>query len=204
VDGKKFHKFRLPLPREFPEVPDIPFKRRKLLVNISGNKRSSHPRELYSARRETIRYFERHHPEQFGFYGTGWNQKGDDLYPSYSGTVKHKWDVYPNFRFGLCYENVRDEPGYVTEKMFDCMRAGCVPVYWGASNICELVAPETFVDRRKFSSDAELADFLLGVDESRHEQYLRSIRTFLRTEQFAEFLPPAFAESVFRVLSLAG
>jgi hypothetical protein len=203
IDGKRFHGFRLPLTRHFPDVPDVPFRQRKLLVNISGNKFSPHPRELYSARRESIRYFERHHSQQFGFYGTGWNRKkSDDFFPSYAGPVQHKWDVFPNFRFGLCYENLRDEPGYVTEKIFDCMRAGCVPVYWGAPNICDLVDPQTFIDRRRFSSDADLADFLLGMGETQYRHYRQAIREYLRSDQFAAFLPPAFAENVLRVLSL--
>ncbi|WP_165849395.1 hypothetical protein [Candidatus Cryosericum septentrionale] len=113
VDEKKFHKFCWPLTGWFPDVPDIPYSDRKLLVNISGNKFSSHPRELYTARRKTIKYFEQHYPEQFDLYGTGWNQPGIDRvhFSSYRGTVKHKWDAYPRYRFGLCYENMCDEPG---------------------------------------------------------------------------------------------
>jgi hypothetical protein len=204
VDGQKFHKFRYPLTRWFPEVPDVPCHRRKLLVNISGNKTSTHPRELYSARRETIRYFERHHADQFGFYGTGWNRKKKDreFFASYAGEVQHKWDIYPQYRFGLCYENMRDEPGYVTEKIFDCMRAGCVPVYWGASNVLDFVDAEAFVDRRKFASNAELADFLLSMTETEYQRYRQASRDYLRTERFAAFLPEAFVEAVFRALSL--
>jgi hypothetical protein len=51
---------------------------------------------------------------------------------------------------------MRDEPGWITEKIFDCMRADCVPVYWGASNVLDYVDPEAFVDRRRFASNSEL------------------------------------------------
>ena len=73
VDGTRFHKFCWPVDGWSPEITDIPFHRRKLLVNISGNRSSSHPKELYGARRDTIRYFEQHHPSQFDMYGRGWN-----------------------------------------------------------------------------------------------------------------------------------
>jgi hypothetical protein len=54
VDGKKFIKFHTPsLPVHYPQVPEIPFEKKKLLVNISMNKTSRHSRELYSARRAT-------------------------------------------------------------------------------------------------------------------------------------------------------
>lgn len=204
VDGIKFHKFYLPVTRRFPELPDIPFHRRKLLANISGNKFSSHPRELFTARRETIRYFEQHYPEQFDLYGIWWNQLANDpvFFPSYRGTVKHKWDVYPNYRFGLCYENIRGEPGYVSEKIFDCMRAGCVPIYWGAPNITDSVDAGAFIDRRKFKSNSELADFLLSMTEPEYAQYRQAIQAYLRSDQFAMFLPPAFADNMIQVLSL--
>lgn len=37
------------------------------------------------------------------------------------------------FRFNICPEN-SDAAGYVTEKLFQAIVAGCVPVYWGSGN----------------------------------------------------------------------
>ena len=34
------------------------------------------------------------------------------------------------FRFNLCPENSNNR-GYVTEKVFEAIKAGCVPIYWG-------------------------------------------------------------------------
>lgn len=50
-----------------------PFKDRKLLVNFSGNKQSTHPFELYSARVDVIRYMEANYPAMFDHYGPGWS-----------------------------------------------------------------------------------------------------------------------------------
>ena len=36
-----------------------------------------------------------------------------------------------NYRFNLCPENSLGE-GYITEKIFDSIRSGCIPIYWGA------------------------------------------------------------------------
>jgi len=41
---------------------------------IAGNKRSSHPLELYSERLRAIEWFEKEHPADFDLYGIGWNQ----------------------------------------------------------------------------------------------------------------------------------
>jgi hypothetical protein len=198
VDGKRFYKYYDPITHRFPNVQDVQFHKRKLLVNISSNKSSSHPRELYSARRQTIRYFEENHQRHFDLYGVGWN----DSYPSYRGTIRHKWGIFPNYRFGLCYENMRDEPGYITEKIFDCMRAGCVPVYWGAPNVTDVVDPDAFVDRRQFKTDQDLADYLLSVSEDEWESRRQAIRQYLETEKFTRFTSPAFADTIIRVFSL--
>ena len=204
VNGGKFHKFCLPVPSYFPNVPEISFKKKKLLVNISGNKFSSRSRELYSARRKTIRHFQRNQPDQFDLYGMGWNQRttGRDFYPSYRGQVKHKRDVYPSYRFGLCYENMRDEPGYITEKIFDCMRADCVPIYWGASNITDYVDAEAFIDRRQFKSLSDLEIFLIGMTEKEYQGYQEAIKAYLASDRFSAFLPPGFADTIIRAFRL--
>jgi hypothetical protein len=37
------------------------------------------------------------------------------------------------YKFNICAEN-SNAPGYVTEKPFHAIQAGCVPVYWGSAN----------------------------------------------------------------------
>jgi hypothetical protein len=212
VDRRKIYKIYWPQTRQFPEVPRIPFIQKKLLVNISMNKFSRHPRELYSARRTSIRYFERARPNSFDLFGVGWDRPRTlmeryapwtwQAYPSYRGLVKNKWDVLPYYRFSLCYENIRDEPGWITEKIFDAMRSGCVPIYWGAPNITDYVDAEAFIDRRKFESDRELEAYLIGVSEKEYTRYQNAMQDYLGGERFAQFLPPAFADTIIRVLGL--
>lgn len=212
IDNRKYFKTYITQPRQYPQTPRIHFIQKKLLVSISANKYSYHPRELYSARRASIKHFERSQTNNFDLYGVGWDGPMNiqekvfpftrHVYPSFKGTIKNKWEVLPRYRFSLCYENIRDEPGYVTEKIFDCMRAGCVPVYWGASNICEHVSPEAFIDRRNYRSDAELESFLLDIDEHRYLIYQEAIKEYLESDLFKKYLPPAFADTIIKVLKL--
>lgn len=190
-----FVKFLLPVPTTFPIVPDPPFAKRRLLVNISSNKRSSHPDELYSVRRATIRYCERSIPHDFALYGVGWDAPGES-FPSYRGSPRHKWDVIPQFRFALAYENMAAAPGYVTEKIIDAMRAGAVPVYLGAPNVEEYVDVEAFIDRRQIGSDEEMVRFLCDVDEATYLRYRAAARDYLISARFEKFLPRAFADTV--------
>ncbi|MFT7121470.1 MAG: hypothetical protein ACJAZ9_001648 [Neolewinella sp.] len=41
-----------------------------------------------------------------------------------------------NYQFNLCPENT-NAGGYVTEKLFHAIAAGCIPVYWGSDNLPE-------------------------------------------------------------------
>ena len=54
----------------------------------------------------------------------------DDLWNSF----KNDKNAYlKNFNFNICSEN-SDCNGYVTEKIFEAIKAGCVPIYWGSGN----------------------------------------------------------------------
>ena len=209
VDGHKFFKVCVPQMRQFPIIPQMHFDQRKLLVNISMNKFSNHPQELYSARRAAISYFEREHPDNFDLFGLKWNQLKfrERLFPcrresfnSYRGPVKNKWEVMPGYRFSICYENVRDVPGYVTEKIFDSMRCGCVPIYWGANNITDYVDAEAFIDRRKFKTEAELDNYITNMTEYEYSCYQVAMKKYLDSSRFAKFLPPALADTIINTL----
>lgn len=195
VDGSRFVKFVYPIPAVHPDMPEIAFREKRLLANISANKHSIHPAELYSARRSLIRYCESAIPGAFALFGPGW-LTDENPYPSYEGQPQNKWDVYPKFRFGLCYENMIGAPGYVTEKIFDCLRAGAVPVYLGAPNISDYVDEEAYIDRRRFDNDEQLIEYLLGVDEPAYKRLRDAALAYLGSERFRQFLPEAFADVI--------
>ncbi len=75
-----------------------------------------------------------------------------------------KRTVLSDYKFTLCFENALAED-YVTEKFFDPLVAGSVPVYLGAPNI-EAFAPgdRCFIDIRHFDNPEALADHLKALD----------------------------------------
>ena len=212
VDNRKYFKFFFPQPTSFPETPSVPFEKRRLLVNISMNKKSRHPHELYSKRKKSIEYFEQFHLAEFSLYGVGWNRSagiGEKLcpwmvkrYKSYAGEIKRKADVLPFYRFSLCYENIDNSPGWISEKIFDSMRCGCVPIYLGAPNVEQFIDRDAFIDRRHFASDPELAKYLLSVTRQRFDGYLSAMDAFLKSKRFAQFLGSTYADTIIRVLGI--
>jgi hypothetical protein len=47
---------------------------------------------------------------------------------------ENKQDGLLNYRYSVIIENVK-EPDYFTEKLFDCLLCGTLPIYLGAPNI---------------------------------------------------------------------
>ncbi|MBI3237168.1 MAG: hypothetical protein HYZ48_05675 [Chlamydiales bacterium] len=179
VDDQKFFKFYYPVLR--PMLPDLPsFEEKKLCTLVSSNLKSRHPLELYSERRRVIEYFEKLNTTDFEFYGHKWPE---GVYANYRGMAADKLQTIKGYRFSICYENMRDVKGYVTEKIFDCFAAGSVPVYWGASNVTETIPEGCFIDRRKFSSLDELYAFLKAMTKEEYEGYLQRIEAYLISDK---------------------
>ncbi len=85
-----------------------------------------------------------------------------------------KLETMATYKFTLAFENsiTRD---YVTEKFFDPMIAGSVPVYLGAPNIEEFAPGERcFVDVTRFKGPGELAEYLrfAAENDAEYESYL--------------------------------
>jgi hypothetical protein len=198
VDNTFYRKFYWPQTTAIGAVTDVSFDTRKLITNISGNKHSTILGELYSARRSAIRYFERCLPDQFDLYGAGWDASA---YPSYKGAPAHKVDVLPQYRFALVYENMI-APGWITEKLFDVLRCGVVPVYLGASNIEQYVPSDVFVDMRAFDNLDVLIATLGTMGAGTWQGYRDAAETFLNSEAFTKWLPDAFVQTVSEALGL--
>lgn len=47
--------------------------------------------------------------------------------------ANNKLEYLKQFKFNLCPENTNFN-GYVTEKIFDAIISGCIPIYWGSNN----------------------------------------------------------------------
>ncbi len=84
-----------------------------------------------------------------------------------------KLNVLSGYRFNLAFENAIEQD-YVTEKFFDPLVAGCVPVYMGAPNIDDYAPGDhCFINAADFNGPKELAEYLLALskDEDAYNAY---------------------------------
>lgn len=63
-------------------------------------------------------------------YAGKWRNNTDELWHFYKND---KLSYLKNFKFNICPENM-DAADYCTEKIFDALRCGCIPIYAGCLN----------------------------------------------------------------------
>jgi len=84
---------------------------------------------------------------------------------------RRRQELYRNYKLTLAFEN-SFAPDYVTEKFFEPLIAGSVPVYRGTEDIRELApAPDCYIDACNFASGRELGRYLNHL-ESHDDEYL--------------------------------
>ena len=200
-----------------------PEKRPLFCVLVASNKALTvvDPRDQYQARVRILDWYERHAPADFHLFGRGWDRPAalpgrwgrvrnqlrkilarflpaKSPYATWRGPVDDKIELLTRARFCLAHENCRDLSGYVTEKLFDCFRAGCVPVYVGPKEITELVPAGCFIDGRAYETPAALDAFLRTIDDAAYRGTQERIRAFLLSAQAKPFSQDHFADVLAR------
>lgn len=194
VDTSKLRKLYWPQP--FNDVIDGYWHRAERLrriVVINGNHiPRSFRNELYSVRIQAMASLAK--LGVVDLFGRGWDKwwSHRSMWPPYwrhykslmsiyRGPCISKYEVLSQYSFCLCFENMAMN-GYVTEKLFDCLYTGTIPLYLGAWDIEVLVPPETYVDCRKFRSWEELSDRVMEMSDSEIAVMREAGRNFIRSE----------------------
>ncbi len=197
VDDVRYFKITFPFLR--PMLDDlVPFGGRKLCALVASNQYSDHPDELYSEERKVAAYFTDAEGDSFDLFGWGWSP---DLDRNAAMSVPGRVDLLRRYRFSFCYETVKGWSGFVTGKIFDSFRAGCVPIYWGAPDIAESIPRDCFIAREDFDSEEELRAFLRGMSERTHEEYLSRIRAFLSSDGAVPFSAERFVRTFVELIA---
>ena len=205
-----------------PDTDAIPYSNRKTAVMVSSLiKVKKHKPQLCSYMRlKTIRFYEKFATDAFDLYGHTWDQglytfqdrpeifrwfsfmKAYKLLPRrrprcWRGMINGlKRDVIGGYRFVYCYENTTELPGYITEKIFDVMMAGSVPIYLGHASVSARIPKDCYIDRADFADDAQLYDFISRMPEERWQRYLDAARNFLESQAAYEFSIPKYVKTV--------
>jgi Glycosyltransferase family 10 (fucosyltransferase) C-term len=86
--------------------------------------------------------------------------------PPYVGPARLKWETLRNYKYNLVIENSGDEY-YISEKIFDALICGCMPIYSGSEKIFDIIPNDWFY-------------YLPSLEPS----HLDSIEKFVRTDAY--------------------
>lgn len=223
-DRKNFYKLR-PIQGSFsPSLTS--FAKRNFLTLINANRYSYVDNELYTLRREAIHFFDA--KPGFDLFGHRWADRRVVISPrnvmnalragkigtllrnivtaqqpitSYRGSVKDKYETLLSYKFAICFENEKEAPGYISEKIFDCLYTGTLPIYFGAPNITDYIPKDCFIDLRDFADFSELYTYLMTMDEAEFLKKQQAGQDFLASKKFAMWRPrEVFKEIVPRLI----
>ncbi len=181
-------------------------KRRDLcMINSKKFTNKTKMKALYNEREKAINFFNNSDLE-FDLYGYGWDKRQfrgifrplnkipflrEFLYkphPSFKGSVGSKAFTFSKYKFSLCFENCQSN-GYISEKIFNSMFSGCIPIYLGCPNVNYEIDPNTFIDLRDFSNYAELSSYLKSMSKN---EYLFKINSIIKFHK--EFLKTTYCD----------
>lgn len=138
-------------------------------------------------------------------YGIGWDRfkKNPKLK---IGHTKHRSlddkstvDIIKNYTFALILENT-DADGYVSEKLYDALIAGCIPIYYGNNNANVGIPEDMYIDLKQFPTSEDLQKYL---DKLTLKQITAKRKFILenREEVLRKVSTQAFAEAFGKALN---
>lgn len=184
---------------------------------IAANKNFKNPvqyKDLYKERVRIIEYFERNQSKNFNLFGPGWEIRRELLeFPRlrkitkkfgisgnlrcYHGLCMSKYEVIKNSTFNICFENCV-YPGYLSEKVFDAILGGAVPIYWGHDNTPKILKMAT-VNAANFNSPKELVHYCCALNAAQRKEIVSYGIQFLH-EIGSQYTHQKYAKNIIKCI----
>ena len=109
---------------------------------------------------------------------------GGKIRNNIGGRVEDKDSWLRDFKFTIACEN-SSKPGYVTEKIFEALRAHTIPVYWGDTQIAQDFNPRRFINCHDFTNFEAVVAEIRRLDEDSE-----ACLAMLKEPWFTDGVPP--------------
>ena len=126
----------------------------------------------YEDRRKFLEGFSKSTPK-FDIFGR--YSKSIQSLPAYRGYAASKYQTLSQYRYNLVIEN-SVEDWYISEKIFDSLLCGCMPIYYGSEKIFDLLPntwfhflPDLSLKSIKLANNLVHTDSYLSVAQNREE-----------------------------------
>lgn len=172
-------------------------RKNKLVIINSYQKPKNKFNELYSFRLKSIIELGAH--EFIDLFGKNWSnltsrnklwlfflKNRKNILSNYHGSVESKYQTLSLYNFALCIENTRFN-GYISEKLFDAMYVGTIPIYYGAPDINQYLPRNTFINFNDFKNINSLVKFIKSLNYKEIQNFKESGREFIESSNFERY-----------------
>jgi hypothetical protein len=206
-ENKRFARFHY-MPFVFDATKYDYFKskpKKNMCLLMQSNKASRVRGELYSLRRDIVRYFEKRGDNLFDLYGHGWNNpsthhlgKSKPFYTTvYKGIAEDKWETFSEYSFIFCIQNAIPAGDFECDA-FMSMATGAVPIYLPPPDAGEYIPSDTYISYNNFKNLDELTSYLQSIIGTKeYEQYRQRGWEYINSEKFRPFTVEQFSEDVY-------
>ncbi len=185
-----------------PHLTDFQFKHRKmaaLMVYRNDRKKWSlkyQGNELDLCYLRTQIALEGYHRGMADCYGQKWPPDISSGESRSRKWRKEKLQILQNYHFNLAFENT-NWPYYCTEKIWDAIRAQCLPIYYGKGNkIYEDFPQDSFLDYSDFQTPGDLFNYVQSMSEKEFINRMNlCVDTFNRLSHEPELLKGKLSEA---------
>lgn len=199
VDASKLAKLYWPQPFNniLPNVWNNEERLHKIVIINGNHKPNSYHNELYSKRIQAMSALSRYN--MIDLYGRNWDRwwsrsslwwpywkNFKKIMAIYKGPCESKYQVLSKYIFSLCFENMAMD-GYFTEKLFDCLYAGTIPIYMGSKSVVQYLPPDIYIDSRIYKNWAELVHYIKMMTNEQIKQYRIAGKKFLQSGYFKPY-----------------
>jgi hypothetical protein len=164
--------------------------RQNLILKFSKSRKYATQQQLHDKRLNMIEFFSKE--KSLDIYGGGWGNYGhlprkwrkhlEAVTLNDKGPIDSKLTILNQYQFAICFENT-SLPGYVTEKIIDCIVAGIIPIYMGAPDIQDYVPRGCYIDAGEFSKLEDLDQFLKKITGEQAARIIEAGEKFLNSPQ---------------------
>ena len=117
-------------------------------------------------------------PNPFSVYGSFFRR-----YKNFIGQIENKQNFVKNSKFSLIVENSTES---VSEKLFDALINGSIPIYYGPQLI-DMGIPGDKISLDGTKSTKYLEEKIYNISNNEVANYLKEIKKFLRSQSFLEY-----------------
>lgn len=126
--------------KSYSELAGKPFpEKTKLLSAVISSKVDG----LRAFRVEFIKRFVKAYPNVLELYGRGWERQGVKEWKGRLRGRGQKWVGLAPYRYTFAFSNGY-EPNYWDEKLNDAILSGCMPIYFGCTNLSDYLPKNSF------------------------------------------------------------